>query len=76
VERCGYNRDCEANRGLIDEERDESAGQVKKVQDVADLQMCHPGIHLGKGGPLKNIPKVAGLGRESNPGLPNERCLG
>jgi len=24
----------------------------------------------------ESLPKVAGLGRESNPGLPNERCVG
>ena len=49
----------------------------RKVYGVADFQRYHPGIHLeGEGKPLKTFPKVAGLGRESKPGLPNERCVG
>ena len=57
--------------------RDEGVGQVREVHGVADsagvaLPRCSPGGRKT----TENLPKVTGLRRESNPDLPNERCVG
>ena len=49
----------------------------RKVYGVADLERYHPGIHLeGKKKHTVNLTTVAGVGPESNPGLPYNRCVG